>query len=220
MNSRKLIDRDFFCEYDLLIISPGGSCQSYIMNEIIKQKSDNYYINNLNDEDNLKHCSSYKNSLINCNKIKRVLYIFNNTLLSILSHFNRNWYEMQYRKISTFVDFNENHLFNDKNLYFDEVIKMNKDISNISKHFYNWINYPQNIYFLNLSNSYNEQDLNHFLGFNLKLKINNNLRIFHENIPDNIINFYKNIDNDIIKIIIDKNLKYHEEINLLKNNIF
>lgn len=207
MNSRKLIDKDYFCEYDLLVISPGGSCQTYIMNEIIKQKPDNYYTNDINDVDNLKDLSSYKNSVITCNKIKRVLYIFNNTLLSIQSHFNRNWYKMQYRKISKFEDFNENHLFDDENLLFNEVIKTNKDISNISKHFYNWIDYPNNIYFLDASSDYNEQELALFLGFNLKLNFDNKVRTNHKILTMNIKNFYNDIDKNIKKLIIDKNQK-------------
>ena len=62
------------------------------MVEIIKQKPNNYTINMSDDSDNLKHLSSFENSVFNCNKINRVLYIFNNTLLSILSNIRRKWY--------------------------------------------------------------------------------------------------------------------------------
>ena len=62
LNFKKLIDKDYFCEYDLLVISPGWSSQTYIMVEIIKQKPNNYTINMSDDSDNLKHLSSFENS--------------------------------------------------------------------------------------------------------------------------------------------------------------
>ena len=199
-NVRKLIDSDFYCEYDLVIISPGGASQTYIMNEIIKQKPNNYSINSPDDFDNLKHISSYENSVFNCNKINRVLYIFNNSLLSILSNFRRRFYKMQYRKISKFNDFNEKYLFNNENELFEEIKKCNKDISNISKHFYNWLSYSGNIYFLNV-NDIDCNKLNDFLGFNLNLNINSSHRHNYDNIPEFILNFYLKIDGEIIQLI-------------------
>ncbi len=195
-NIRKLIDKDFYCEYDLIIISPGGTTQTFVMNEILKQKPNNYAINSPDDLDNLKHISSPENSVFNCNKVHRVLYIFNNTLLSILSNFRRGFYKMQYKKISKFIDFNEKYLFNNKNELFEELEKTNSDISNVSKHFYNWFNYTGNIYFLDVNNI-NTNKLDDFLGFQLNLTINNSLRHIYNDIPEFILNFYKKIDDDI-----------------------
>lgn len=205
LNFRKLIDKDYFCEYDLLVISPGGSSQTYIMDEIIKQKPNNYTINMSDDSDNLKHLSSFENSVFNCKKINRVLYIFNNTLLSILSNIRRKWYKMQYRKISKFEDFNNNYLFENQKDLFIEDQKINKDISNVSVHFYNWLKYPNNIFFLNV-NDYDQNKLNNFLDFELKLEIKSNNRYLNYVIPNEICDFYDKIDKDIKLIIKNKEL--------------
>jgi hypothetical protein len=193
-----MIKKNFFCKYDLIIVSPGGSAQSFIMDLINKQKPQGYKINLGDDSDNLKHLSSFENSVFNANKVKRVLYIFNSTLLSILSNFRRNWYCMQYRKISKYEDFNSSHLFATPDDLFEQVIKTNQDVSNVSAHFYNWLKYTENIYFLDV-NEIDDNKLNKFLGFklDLSLSISNELRHKYPNIPLDITLFYKNIDENI-----------------------
>jgi len=47
-------NHDFHHVYDLVIVSSGGSAQSYIMEEINKQKPQNYVINQTDDKDNQK----------------------------------------------------------------------------------------------------------------------------------------------------------------------
>lgn len=59
---------------------------------------------------------------------------------------------MQYKKISTFTDYNNEHLFDNKNDLFNKCLKENKDLSNISQHLNNWIKYPGRIYFPNIDN--------------------------------------------------------------------
>ena len=197
MTKKRINNKEFFLEYDLVVISPGGSAQTFVMNWIGDQKSSDYTMNKQDDSDNLKHLSSFENSVFNCCKVSRVLYIFNNTLLSILSNFRRNWYCMQYRKISKYEDFVPNHLFDTPTQLFDQVMKSNQDISNVSTHFYNWLKYPGKIYFLDV-NDIDHTQLSKFLGFNLTpLNISNNKRHTYPNIPEDIKQFYKNIDETI-----------------------
>lgn len=73
----------------------------------IKMQKNKIVINYLNDTNNLKHLSSYQNSVFNCNKFEKVLYVYRHPLLIINSHFRRNWYKVQYRKISTFSDYSQ-----------------------------------------------------------------------------------------------------------------
>ena len=65
---------------------------------------------------------------------------------------------MQYCKIIKFNDFNNNYLFENQKDLFIEVQKINKDISNVYVHFYNWLKYPNNIFFLNV-NDYDQNKL-------------------------------------------------------------
>ena len=197
MGVKRIDNRDFFVEYDLIIVSPGGSAQTFIMNWIENKKPHDYMINETSDSDNLKHLSSFENSVFNGNKVKRVLYVFNNTLLSILSNFRRNWYNMQYRKISKYEDYNSIYLFDNQTQLFDQVMKSNQDISNVSAHFYNWLKYTGKIYFLDVNNI-DEVQLSKFVGFDIdKPNISNRVRHEYTDVPEDIKQFYKNIDETI-----------------------
>lgn len=192
-----------FKNYELLVVSPGGSCQSIIMNLI--KKTRNIHMNDVNDSDNLKHLSNYQNSVFNCNSFKKILYVYRDPLSVINSHFRRGWYKMQYKKISSFLDYNKEHLFDNKHNLFDSCIKDKKDNSNVSKHLDNWISYPGKIYFLNID-SPNKKELFDFLGF----EINGFDKIVFQNKYEDkieVTNFFKNINEDCLSKIKNRNNK-------------
>ena len=77
---------EVFKNYDLLVISPGGSCQTILM-EMIKESNNNISMNLVSDADNLKHLSSYKNSIFNASSFSKILYIHRYPLKVLNSHF-------------------------------------------------------------------------------------------------------------------------------------
>lgn len=187
-----------FKKYNLLVVSPGGSCQTVLMDLILKS-TNNITMNPISDDDNLKHLSSYENSVFNCNEFEKVLYVYRHPLSVINSHYRRNWYKMQYKKISTFSDYNEDHLFDNKNELFNKCLEENKDISNTSQHLNNWIKYTGKIYFINI-NEPNKEELFEFLGFEIHNlnKIVGNTK--YENKKE-VIDFFEKIHNEnLIKI--------------------
>lgn len=100
---------------DIVIYPPGGVGYSELF-KIIKKYNNNIKINDINDVDKLKH------KPIN-NITKRALYIMNDPLLAILSHYRRNWSKIQMRKLN-------NYKYNNLSLenLFSETEKKNRDI--------------------------------------------------------------------------------------------
>lgn len=80
-----------FKNYELLVVSPGGSCQT-ILNDLILKSNDKIKMNLISDDDNLKHLSSYENSVFNCNEFEKIIYVYRHPLLVLNSHFRRKWY--------------------------------------------------------------------------------------------------------------------------------
>ena len=196
-----------FKKYNLLVISPGGSCQTVIMDLILKSNK-KLKMNDINDNDNLKHLSSFENSVFNSNEFEKVLYVYRHPLLVVNSHFRRNWYKMQYKKISTFSDYNEEHLFNNKDEFFNKCLEENKDIFNTTEHLSNWIKYPGEIYFINI-NKINKEELFEFLGFeiyNLN-KIDVNKMNKYESKKE-VIDLFEKIHNENLIKIENKNKNY------------
>lgn len=194
-----------FKKYNLLVISPGGSCQTVIMDLILKSNK-KIKMNLISDDDNLKHLSSYENSVFNSNEFEKVLYVYRHPLLVINSHFRRDWYKMQYKKISTFLDYSQEHLFNNKDELFNKCLEENKDIFNTTKHLNNWIKYPGKIYFINIDKP-NKEELFEFLGFeiyNLNKIIANQK---YENKKE-VIDFFEKIHNENLIKIENKNKNY------------
>lgn len=191
-----------FKQYDLLVVSPGGSCQTVLMDLIIKSNK-TIKMNPMSDDDNLKHLSSYENSVFNSNSFEKVLYVYRHPLSVINSHFRRNWYKMQYKKISSFFDYNKNHLFENKNDLFANCIKNNKDVSNVSQHLDNWIKYPGKIYFLDINNP-NLKKMFEFLGFEIH-NLDTILEINRYTETKEVVDFFEKIHNECLLKIKNKN---------------
>ena len=194
-----------FKKYNLLVISPGGSCQTVIMDLILKSNN-KLKMNNINDHDNLKHLSSFENSVFNSNEFEKVLYVYRHPLLVVNSHFRRNWYKMQYKKISTFSDYNEEHLFNNKDELFNKCLEENKDIFNTTEHLNNWIKYPGEIYFINI-NKINKEELFEFLGFEI-YNLNKIIPNKKYESKKEVIDLFEKIHNENLIKIENKNKNY------------
>lgn len=142
-NWGSIVDKDIFCEFDILIVSPGGSGCSLIHDLLDNQKC--LIRKNLNsDKDGLKHLSSPRQNLFQANSFKTILYVYNNPLLSILSHYRRGWHVMQHKKICDYDD-----ICIEKICTFDAFISSvnaeSRDVFGVEKHFMNWFAYRNSL---------------------------------------------------------------------------
>ena len=90
----KLNNKDFFNEYGVLIVSSGGCGCSYL-NKVIQQKFDTNKITNV---DQMKHLYCPTSHLLAYNKVDKIIFIYNDPLMAILSHFRRGWAVMQHKQ--------------------------------------------------------------------------------------------------------------------------
>lgn len=131
----KLINRDVFHEYDLLLVSAGGSgCTT-----IHKLLDGKVRKNHTDDVDYLKHLSSPEQNIYLMNRFKSVIYIYNDPLLSIISHYRRGWAQMQHKKIANASDLVLDKINTIEKLQ-ENTLKLKKEIFGIQQHFLNWVN--------------------------------------------------------------------------------
>lgn len=203
--SFKLINKDVFREYNLLLVSAGGSGCTHIHKLL-----DNFKIskNNTNDEDYLKHLSSPNQSLYSMNRYKSVVYIYNDPLLSIASHYHRGWSLMQHKKI---IDCPEK-------LNIDEVsdierlqkytLEKKMDIFGVHQHFMNWVELSKtrsNFAVVDFRNRADvvlvfEQLFDKKIDYSIKdrsPKTNNLVK----GMDQEFVDFYKTLDQNNIKLI-------------------
>jgi hypothetical protein len=146
---------------DLLVIGPGGGGQTYFMKFIENELK----INKIHDSDGLKHLS-HPNKIPNNYKIKKCIFLFNDPLKSIISHFRRNFVKRQIVKMENKYNLDDDDL---KNLdtFLMKVEETNTDLFCIIDQFNNWLNAELDcpIYFLDFNNILNEKDrLSDFLS--------------------------------------------------------
>jgi hypothetical protein len=136
---KRVIEKDYFKEYEVLTVSSGGAGGSYLNDKISKFFSTNPTSNS----DNLKHLYCPKSHLLNYNKINKIIFVYNDPLLSILSLFQRGWAEMQHKQICPIEKHMDYNLLKSKEAYFDYVIKYKKDGFGIINHARRWKNYSR-----------------------------------------------------------------------------
>jgi hypothetical protein len=194
---------------NLLIIGYGGSGQTFFMNHI--KNNFNFYINELNDRDRLKHISFPDN---NFNKIKnnntKIIFVVNDCFSSVCSHFRRQWAQVQINKLKNV----NNILLNNHNIitiqdYLNHVEKTNIDYFGFLEQVKSWINYTGSIHFHNFDNP-NYVSLLNYLELsnteeNMKkikyeIKLNNKYDILKNNYK-NAYMLYKDINNKINNVI-------------------
>ena len=206
--SGRLVDKDIFRDYDLLLVSPGGAGCTTIHAELDRHKISK---NCINDTDGLKHLSSPDQNVYIMNRFLLIIYLYNDPLLSIISHYRRGWHIMQHKKIvikeelciekiSTFSKFQTSTL------------RENKDIFGLESHFYKWANLASdessNIHFCDFRDKdvvikLIKEKLNIEINYSLKTrspKTNEYFDLVHPSVKD----IYKRLDaklkREIIKI--------------------
>ena len=124
--------------YDVLIISPGGGGTTYLMNYF--NNYINLQTNSMYDYDTLKHISFNRLDELNNINCGKILYLFNDPLLAIESHFRRNFKDRQIKKLGDPYDIAKFLSDDDKYRYYNEVINHNKDLYGFEKQFNFYLN--------------------------------------------------------------------------------
>ena len=157
------------------VIGSGGNGQTYFMKFLNKN---NIITNNIKDLDKLKHKSKPIDNY-------KYIFIYNDPLKSILSHYRRGWVAFQIYKLG-----NPYKLKLKLVKYFyllqKTTIDMNCDIFGIKNQFDNFINYEGDILFIDFNEILdNKKKINTFLNKELDYSL-------FEIKKRNIFNFYIN----------------------------
>ena len=178
---------------EVLVVGSGGNGQTFFMQFLSKN---NITTNNTSDTDGLKHISSP--TLLQNHIIKKCIFIYNDPLKSILSHFRRNnirkrWVPLSVQKLGNPYQL-KNDCLQDFNKFVNLTIKNKCDIFGIKYQFDNWYNYKSQfpILFLNFNDILKKKKIiNNFLG----QKLNYN---FFSSVPRN--SHVDGLDPQFIKI--------------------
>ena len=178
------------------VISFGGVCCSHIIKQLEKS---NIHTNLYGDFDKLKHLHSPNSTKYSqqIDKFDKIIYIYNDPLLAILSHFRRNWVFKQHGKI------NKKPLLKASvcNSYLEfekHTISTGKDVFGCSTHFEEWYNYEHKkpILFIDIRDENFEHQIQSFLNTPVKFefeKRNTNKTIC----KDDMIAIYDDVDTKI-----------------------
>lgn len=184
------------------VVSFGGVGCSYTLAQLAKSKIST---NHQDDSDGLKHLYSPVSTKYSeqIDKVDKIIYIYNDPLLAILSHIKRGWLFEQHRKITgAKITGNPAVLTDDvcKN-YIDfekHTLAMNNDQFGCSIHFEQWYNYEHKkpILFIDFRDKTFEHQIQTFINtpvkFELKQRTSNKNRC-----KADIIAVYDDIDTGI-----------------------
>jgi hypothetical protein len=175
----------------ILVVGSGGSGQTYFMNFLIKN---NIETNCVKDGDCLKHLSHPKHIKTTLNnpknkdkkiKIHKCIFLYNDPLKSLLSHYRRDWRISQCNKLGNPFKLNEEQL--ELNSLLMQTIEKKRDLYGFEYQFDNWCNnkvmFP--VLFLDFNEiKQNTEIINRFLGkeldfslFEIKTRHNNTEKI-------------------------------------------
>tara|TARA_B100001540_G_C15790387_1_gene635131 strand:- start:505 stop:1146 length:642 start_codon:yes stop_codon:yes gene_type:complete len=202
LNYVESYNENILIKKDIIIYSPGGVACSILFKHILD--NNNILINDINDKDRIKHVHIPQN-----NVTKKALYIMNDPLLAVLSHYRRNWAPTQMKKLN-------NYKYKDYSLekLLKTTEKQNKDIFGIETQFNNFINSNVNypimfVYFPNILK--NKEKICKFL--NIKPTTFDNLKIEKRNSEKN------NISPKVLKIYEKLNKQFLDyDTYILQNN--
>ena len=201
----RLIDKDVFMEYDLLLLSAGGSGCTTIHKEIDKHAVAK---NCIADTDGLKHLSSPRQNIYLMNRFTNIIYLYNDPLLSIVSHYRRGWHIMQHKKLvqSDYLSINKISTFKK---FQASTISAGKDIFGIEEHFKQWANLAYSgeasIYFCDFRHSAEVISLvKDTLKVNIDYKLtarSQETQMIYKNVHPKVKEIYSSLDRKLVNEI-------------------
>jgi hypothetical protein len=188
-----LNNKEFFHTYGVLIVSSGGSGCSYL-NSAIKQKFNTNKITNI---DQMKHLYCPTSHLLTYNNVDKIIFVYNDPLISIISHFRRGWAIMQHKQICPTEEHIDYSILETKEKYFNYVKENKSDGFGVINHALRWKNYEKCL-FVDLRNiEKTEQQISEYLKVNIPLKkterSSNKLGV-----DDEVVSLYKKWDKSVI----------------------
>lgn len=156
-------------KYDVLVISAGGGGTTYFMDYL--SKNTNLKMNDINDKDTLKHISFDREDKLNNVDCDKIIYLYNDPLLAIKSHFRRDWAFNQLRKHGNPHNLREDEV-KDINSFLEKTEMHNRDLYGIKEQydFYMNGNINKNIMFINFNNISKSKDkIAGFIGVDEKI---------------------------------------------------
>jgi len=195
---------------DVCVVSFGGVCCSHVLQILNKN---NITTNHLRDGDGLKHLYSPNTHKFN-KKIKKIIYVYNDPLLALLSHYRRHWPYQQHLKIRGNQKKVDKKTCNTYSKLEELTISNGQDVYGLEDHFNEWYKYKGNvpILFIDLRQSDANDVINKFLGSNVTFDFkerNSN----KTNCKSEMIKIYEELDTKIRDLI---NLKPKQTKNILQ----
>ena len=179
-----------------LVVSFGGVCCTHIMSQIAKS---NIHVNSHSDSDGLKHMYSPYSTKYNqqISKFDKIIYLYNDPLLAILSHFRRKWVFTQHKKI-TKTPLLKASVCNNYIEFEKHTLSVGKDVFGCSTHFEEWYNYEHKkpILFVDVRDENFEHQIQSFLNTPVTFELiprNSN----KNNCNDDMVALYDDIDTKI-----------------------
>ena len=183
---------------DVRVVSFGGVGCTYIMKKL---QENNIITNSITDKDGFKHLP-HKSMLNKQIEADKTIYVYNDPIKAVLSHYRRKWHLAQHRKITN----PENYLNSDILKYFDvfqdKSIDIGKEIYGVEQHFYDWYEnekHNKEFLFIDFRNDCDER-VSHFIGCNIVFKLKNRSPIL-EVLKDDFVAIYSKTDTTIKEYI-------------------
>ncbi len=192
-----IINKNCFCRYKVLLVSSGGAGCSYINRRISKHIK---HINTEANSDYLKHLYSPESHLMDYNKFENIIFVYNDPLSAILSHFRREWQLMMHKQINPKDRWIKFHHLTNAQTYFDYVMRTEEDGFGMIDHARRWVEYSPCLFvdFRNVEET--QEAISEKLEIPLKLeKRERNSDAVMQNVPKEVADIYTNLDRKFLE---------------------
>lgn len=185
-------------QVDVRIVSFGGVGCTYI----IKKVQDlNIITNHIFDRDIFKH-PHYSSNINQGIEAKKTIYVYNDPMKAVLSHYRRKWQIGQHNKITCSDHRMNSDVIRFFNVLQDKTIEMGEDIYGVERHFYSWYEKEKNnkdFIFIDFREQCDDK-VSNFINAKIKFKLKERSPIL-EILKDDFVAIYYKLDQDIRKHI-------------------
>jgi hypothetical protein len=188
-----LLNKNYFREYGVLIVSSGG-CGCTYLNKAISKHVDT---NPLSNADHFKHLYSPKSHLLNFNKINKIIFVYNDPLLAIVSHFRRGWAVMQHKQISPINEHIDESILQNQHTYFRYVIKNKRDGFGIINHALRWKSFDRCVFVDMRDITKTQNTISEYLNVDIKLESKKRSSDLSK-VPQEAVELYRAWDNFVL----------------------
>lgn len=200
-----VVNKKIFLWYRVLLVSSGGAGCTYLNEQIHKHIQ---HINPISNLDHLKHLYSPDSHLMHYNEFENIIFVYNDPLSAILSHFRRGWAIMMHKQICHRNDHIDLKHLKSQDAYFDYVRQTKQDKFGIISHAQRWLEYPNCLFvdFRDIKDT--EKKISQKL--NIPLKLEKKTRHSHsaiKHIPQDIIDIYREFDEQLKNKYINSNIQ-------------